>query len=190
MTRTLRTVRAHTVDGAHQLVVVDDAGAEHIFTASVTGMEFIHALDVASAGITLGDDENTRIAKDVFDRILEDITTWTVLDPEFWCAQQSLDGQPKGAIVDHDEIYALRIQVSWYDNGWFPSGELSYFRKDQSRLLVSSPADSHGEIVSVVDDGDLGPQLAELGGSYRHDSDWTLVVTRDGHYGELSEFDD
>lgn len=64
MTRTLRTVRAHTVDGAHQLVVVDDAGAEHIFTASVTGMEFIHALDVASAGITLGDDENmTRLSE-------------------------------------------------------------------------------------------------------------------------------
>ena len=134
--------------------------------------------------------ENTQIAKDVFDRVLEDITTWTVLDPEFWWAQRSLDGQPEGAIVDHDEIYALRIQVSWYDNGWFPSGELSYFRKDRSRLLVSSPADRHGEIVSVVDDGDLGPQLAELGGSYRHDSDWTLVVTRDGHYGELSEFDD
>lgn len=111
MTRTLRTVRAHTVDGAHQLVVVDDAGAEHIFTASVTGMEFIHALDVASAGITLGDDENTQIAKDVFDRVLEDITTWTVLDPEFWWAQRSLDGQPEGAIVDHDEIYALRIQA-------------------------------------------------------------------------------
>lgn len=188
MTHTLYSVRARTVDGKHQVVIVDDNGIEHTFTASIPGMELIEALDTASAGIELGDTENTRIATDVFERILSCISSFTILDPEHAYSDRSAAEQPPAAVVDHKDIHAVRIHATQYDNGYFPSGHLSYFRQDGSLLAVEESAENDYGSVAVVDDGDLGAELKELGGNYRHDSDWTLVITRDGQSGDLSDY--
>lgn len=188
MTHTLHSVRARTVESNHQVVLVDDQGAEHIFTASMSGMALIKALDTASVGIELGDTETAQIARNIFDRILTDIKTWTVLDPEYAYTNRPAADQPAGAVVDHDEIHAVRVTVTGFDNGYFPSGELAYFRQGGTLLITEENEDNNFGVVPLVDDGQLGAELKELGGNYRHDSDWTLVITRDGQYGDLDNY--
>lgn len=189
MTHTLQSVRTQTVAGNHQLVVIDDDDTEHIFTASLSGIALIEALNTASVGIELGDAENAQIASDVFDRILTSIAPWSVLDPERAYTDRPAAAQPAGAVVDHDDIHAIQISVTDYDNGYFPSGRLDYFRKDGSVLVIEDSEATDYGIVAVVDDGDLSTELKELGGDYRHDADWTLTITRDGQYSDSNDLE-
>lgn len=161
----LAGITARTVDGRHQVVIVDTDGTEHVFDTAVDGMCLIRMLDEASAPIQLSEQENAGIAAEVFERILTDIEKWTIHDAD-------------GTAVDHSLIHKIVINVTEYDNGYFPSGSLEYFTADGHELHPIE--DEHNEygIVAVVDDGDLNSELAELGGPFRHNYGWELALTR------------